>query len=69
MKKIKNIIFALLVILLTQSIAFAQDPNDFGDIIDPNANNLDAPIDTNLWVLLLVGFIYVCSKYKTKSKI
>jgi hypothetical protein len=53
---------------MTQTIAFAQTPTDFGDTTNPNANNLDAPIDTNLWILLLVGLLYVCSKYKTKSK-
>ena len=69
MKKFKKITITLLVFLLTQTIAFAQDPSDFGDTTTPNANNLDAPIDTNLWVLLFVGFLYVGSKYKTKSKI
>jgi hypothetical protein len=68
MKKFINSIFTLVVILITQTIAFAQDPSDFGDTTNPNANNLDAPIDTNLWILLLVGLLYVCSKYKTKSK-
>ena len=68
MKKFKKITFTLLVILLTQTIAFAQDLSDFGDTTNQNANNLDAPIDTNLWALLLVGLLYVCSKYKTRSK-
>ena len=67
MKKFKNIIFTLVVILITQTTTFAQAPSDFGDT-NPNANNLDAPIDTNIWVLLFVGLVYVCSKYKTKVK-
>ena len=72
MKKFKQIIITLLAVLLTQTIAFAQDPppTDFGTstTTNPNANNLDAPIDANLWILLLVGLLYVCSKYKTTSK-
>jgi hypothetical protein len=68
MKKFINSIFTLVVILMTQTIAFAQTPTDFGDTTNPNANNLDAPIDTNLWILLLVGLLYVCSKYKRRSK-
>lgn len=70
MKKFINSIFTLVVILITQSFAFAQTitPSDFGDTTTPNANNLDTPIDTNLWILLLVGLFYVCSKYKTKKQ-
>ena len=70
MKKFINCIFSLVAILVTQTIAFAQDlqPSDFGDTTTQNANNLDAPIDANLWILLLVGLVYVCSKYKTKIK-
>ncbi len=67
MKKFKNIIFTLVVILITQTTTLAQAPSDFGDT-NPNANNLDAPIDTNLWILLLVGLVYVCSKYNPKVK-
>lgn len=68
MKKFINSIFTLVVILITQTTSFAQGPGEFGDTTNPNANNLDAPIDTNLWVLLIVGLLYVCSKYKTKVK-
>ncbi len=70
MKKFKNIIFTLLVIVLTQTIAFAQDttPSDFGTSSNPtDSNATDAPIDTYLWLLLLVGLLYVCSKYKTRK--
>ena len=68
MKKFIKSIFTLVVILITQTTSFAQNLGEFGDTTNPNANNLDAPIDTNLWVLLLVGLLYVCSKYKTKVK-
>ena len=68
MKKFINSIFTIVVILITQTTSFAQDIGEFGDPNNPNANNLDTPIDTNLWVLLLVGLVYVCSKYKTKVK-
>ena len=70
MKKIKNIIFTLLVIVLTQTIAFAQDPppSDFGTSSTPaDSNATDAPIDTYVWLLLLVGLLYVCSKYRTRK--
>ena len=61
MKNFKQIIITLLVFLLTQTISFAQTPADFGDTQD--ANNLDAPIDSNLWVLLVVALLYVFYKY------
>jgi hypothetical protein len=72
MKKHKNIILTLLVILLTQSIAFADNPNDFGGD-DLDENPLDKPkealpIDTNQWVLLSAGLLYGYSIYKTRSK-
>jgi len=72
MKKFKNILLALLVILLTQSTAFAQNPSDFGgDDQDENPTDKPqeppVPIDTNLWVLLLVGSIYGCWKCKKRT--
>lgn len=63
MKNFKQIIITLLVFLLTQTISFAQTPADFGDTTNQNADNLDAPIDSNLWVLLVVGLLYVFYKY------
>lgn len=71
MKKFKNILLALLVILLTQSTAFAQGPGDFGgDDLDTDPTDqkqAPLPIDTNLWVLVLAGSIYGCWRYKTRS--
>ena len=61
MKNFKQIIITALVFLLTQTISVAQPPTDFGDTQD--ANNLDAPIDSNLWVLLVVALLYVFYKY------
>lgn len=70
MKKIINNIFTLVVILASQTIAFAQEtPGDFGSSSTPgDSNATDTPIDTYVWILLIVGFVYVFSKYKTRSK-
>ena len=65
MNKIKNIVFTFIAIVLVQFVALAQDPGDFGG--DPNP--VDAPIDTYIWVLLVVGLVYVLYKYNSlKSK-
>jgi hypothetical protein len=82
MKKYKNRLLTLLVLLLTQAIAFAQ-PKDFGKPSDiyPGADNLDEsvdqtpiplppplPIDSNQWLLLSAGLLYGYAIYKTRSK-
>lgn len=71
MKKLINNIFTLVVILASQTIAFAQEPTpgDFGSSSTPgDSNATDTPIDTYVWILLIVGLVYVFSKYKTRSK-
>jgi len=66
MKKFKQIIITALVFLLTQTISFAQTPTDFGG----GENNLDAaPIDTNLWLLLAVGLLFVFYKFAKNKQV
>jgi hypothetical protein len=70
MNKIKNFIFTFAALLAVQFVALAQDPIPG----EPGAdgNNLDpdvGPIDTHIWVLLLVGLVYVFYKYKNHNKL
>ncbi len=68
MKKFKQIIITALVFLLTQTISFAQQPpTDFGSTNDQN--NLDTPIDTNLWMLLAVGLLFVFYKFAKNKQV
>lgn len=67
MKKFKQIIITALVFLLTQTISFAQTPTDFGSTNDQN--NLDTPIDTNLWLLLAVGLLFVFYKFAKNKQV
>ena len=66
MNKIKNIVFTVIALVLFQSVALAQDgAGEFGD----GENPLDTPIDSFVWVLLVVGLVYVFYKYSSlKSK-
>jgi hypothetical protein len=57
-----NTFYALLMLLAT-SVSFAQDEGFDEEVID-NAS----PIDTNIWVLLLVGLGYVFYKYRKSMK-
>ena len=72
MNKIKNIVFTFIAIVLIQFVAFADEPppGDFGgDLSDGNATDTPAPIDSFVWVLLVVGLVYVFYKYSClKSK-
>lgn len=52
----------MIAILLSGSGAFAQ--GDFGDPADTNPT--DAPIGDYIWILGIVGLIYVFYKMKTK---
>jgi len=54
-KIIKN--FSAILMLLANSVSFAQDFEE--DVVD----NV-APIDTHIWVLILVGLGYVLYKYR-----
>ena len=60
-KNIKT--FYALLMLLATSVSFAQDESFDEEVID-NAS----PIDTNIWLLLLVGLGYVFYKYSKLRK-
>ena len=63
-KNQKNIkTFYALLMLLATSVSFAQDEGFEEEVID-NAS----PIDTNIWLLLLVGLGYVFYKYSKLRK-
>jgi hypothetical protein len=69
MNKYKTTLLITLITLTTPLIALADDPmpGDFGGGSDPNPT--DAPIDSNLWILLAAGLIIVGIKfYKLKKK-
>lgn len=69
MKKLTRILVITAAFLLTHNIAFTQEPTDFGSSSNnADTNQTDAPIDSYLWVLIIVGFGFVISKYKTRSK-
>lgn len=53
--------FSALLILLATSASFAQGFDD--DVVD----NV-APIDTHIWVLIVVGLGYVLYKYRKSMK-
>lgn len=70
MKKVTQIMLTIAAFLLTHTIAFSQEPTDFGSsstLTDTNATDV-ASIDNYIWVLILVGFGLVFSKYKTRYK-
>lgn len=68
MKKIKNGVFTFITVVVVQFSALAQDP-DPGDFGGGDPNPTDTPIDTYLWVLLIVSLCYVFYKYRSlKSK-
>ena len=72
MKKIKNIVFTFITVVLVQFVALAQgvdpqppDPGDFGG----GDNPVDTPIDAYLLLLIVLGLVYVFYKYSNlKSK-
>jgi hypothetical protein len=56
--------FSALLMLLATTATFAQVDDDTG-FVD---NVGDNPIDTNIWVLILVGLGYVFYKYRKSMK-
>jgi hypothetical protein len=69
MKKITQIVTTIAVFLVTQTIAFAQLPTDFGSTSNQNdTNQTDAPIDSYVSVLIMVGLGFVFSKLRTRIK-
>ena len=70
MKKFIQIVVTIVVFLVTQTIAFAQTPNDFGATSNNgDANPNDVPIDSNLWVPIVVGLLYVFYKYRKLNQV
>jgi hypothetical protein len=68
MNKYKTTLLITLVALVMPLVTFSQLPGDFGGNPDPNPT--DAPIDSNLWILLAAGLIFVGYKfYKYKKKV
>lgn len=69
MNKIQNIVFTFIAVVLVQFVALAQEnpppPGDFGG----GDNPLDLPIDTYLWVLMVIGLCYVFYKFKNRIKL
>jgi hypothetical protein len=53
--------FSALLLLLATSASFAQDTGFEDEVVDN-------PIDTNIWVLILVGLGYVFYKYRKSMK-
>ena len=70
MNKIKNSVFTFTAVVLVQFVALAQGgppppPGDFGG----GDNPLDLPIDTYLWVLIVIGLGYAFYKFKNRNKL
>ena len=63
MKKIQKSTLLLITALLINAVAFAQvdiDPADLGGSGSANPlDEADAPIDENLWILLIIGLVYI----------
>ena len=60
-QKTRNTFSAILMLLVT-SVSFAQDFEE-EDVVDNTA-----PIDSYVWVLILVGLGYVFYKYRKSMK-
>lgn len=70
MNKIKSSVFTFTAVVLVQFVALAQGgppppPGDFGG----GDNPLDLPIDTYLWVLIVIGLGYAFYKFKSRNKL
>jgi hypothetical protein len=70
MKKYKKTLLAIIVSLFTNLITFAQTtPADIGDPADTNPLDTPAaPIDSHVWLLALVGLLYILLKFRAKAK-
>ena len=72
MNKIKNFVFTFVALLAVQFVALAQtDPTIPGEPGGSGTENLDTPeppIDTYIWVLLVIGLVYVFYKYRIQLK-
>ncbi|MEY3498905.1 MAG: hypothetical protein RL308_574 [Bacteroidota bacterium] len=63
MKKFKYFKLTLALILFFHLITFAQNPGDFGGT--PDLNPTDAPVNKQLWVLIVIGIGYAFHKAKS----
>ena len=71
MNKIKNFVFTFVALLAVQFVALAQEEPVLGDPGGSGEANLDTPeppIDTYIWVLLVIGLVYVFYKYRSQLK-
>ena len=68
MNNIKTIIFTLIAIVIVPFITFAQDPDpgDFG--MPQDYDPLTSPIDSQVFIGLVIGLVYVFYKYKRTYK-
>jgi hypothetical protein len=62
MKNYNYFKLTLVLILFFHLITFAQNPGDFGGVSETNPT--DAPINTQLWVLIAIGIGYAFHKAK-----
>ncbi|NBL64428.1 hypothetical protein GV828_04345 [Flavobacterium sp. NST-5] len=65
MKSLKYLSILVVMFLMSTVNVFAQNPGDFDDPADPNPT--DAPISGYIWVVALVGLVYVFYKLKSKQ--
>jgi hypothetical protein len=71
MNKIKNFVFTFVALLAVQFIALAEEEPVLGEPGGSGEANLDTPeppIDTYIWVLLVIGLVYVFYKYRSQLK-
>ena len=70
MNKIKNFVFTFVALLAVQFVALAQDPipGEPGGSGEANLDTPEPPIDTYIWVLLVIGLVYVFYKYRIQLK-
>ena len=75
MNKIKSSVFTFIAVVLVQFVALTQppppppdNPPPPGDF-DGGDNPLDLPIDTYLWVLIVIGLGYAFYKFKNHIKL
>jgi hypothetical protein len=74
MNKIKNFVFTFVALLAVQFVALAQQEPVLGDpgaggVPADNLDTPEPPIDTYIWVLLVIGLVYVFYKYKNHIKL
>lgn len=72
MKNIQKITLLLVIMLLINTITYAQidiDPADLGgeEMVDP-LDETSSPIDENLWIIIVFGLVYTFVKFKICSE-